>query len=73
MRELRRAIGYDAENVVNAAFLAWNGAPAEQVQAIADAGLAMGFAGVHAAGVAALAVRDLAEGATATPTSGSSP
>ena len=62
VRELRRAIGYDAEQVVNAAFLAWDGAPRAQVQAIADAGLAMGFAGVHSSGVAALAVRDLAEG-----------
>ena len=62
VRELRRAIGYDAEQVVNPAFLAWNGAPRAQVQAIADAGLAMGFGGVHSAGVAALAVRDLAEG-----------
>ena len=62
VRELRRGIGYDAEQVVNAAYLAWSGAPRAQVQAISDAGLAMGFGGVHAAGVAALAVRDLAEG-----------
>ena len=38
------------------------GAPRAQVEAISDAALAMGFGGVHSAGVAALAVRDLAEG-----------
>jgi DNA-binding CsgD family transcriptional regulator len=62
VRELRRTIGYDAEQVVNPAFLAWSGAPRTQVEAISDAGLSMGFAGVHSAGIAALAVRDLAEG-----------
>ena len=62
VRELRRAIGYDAEQVVNPAYLAWSGAPRAQVQATSDAGLAMGFGGVHSAGLAALAVRDLAEG-----------
>ncbi len=62
VRELRRGIGYDAEQVVNGAYLAWSGAPRAQVEAISEAALAMGFGGVHSAGVAALAVRDLAEG-----------
>ncbi len=62
VRELRRAIGYDAEQVVNGAYLAWSGAPRAQVEAISDVALAMGFGGVHASGVGALAVRDLAEG-----------
>ena len=62
VRELRRAIGYDAEQVVNGAYLAWAGAPRAQVQAISDAALSMGFGGVHSAGIAGLAVRDLAEG-----------
>jgi len=62
VRELRRAIGYDVEQVVNAAYLAWSGASRSDVEAISDAALAMGFAGVHSAGTAALAVRDLAEG-----------
>jgi DNA-binding CsgD family transcriptional regulator len=62
VRELRRGIGYDAEQVVNGAYLAWSGAPRAQVEAISDAAVAMGFGGVHSAGVAALAVRDLAEG-----------
>ena len=62
VRELRRGIGYDAEQVVNGAYLAWCGAPRSQVEAISDAALAMGFGGVYSAGVAALAVRDLAEG-----------
>ena len=62
VRELRRGIGYDAEQVVNGAYLAWSGAPRAQVEAVSDAALAMGFAAVHSAGTAALAVRDLAEG-----------
>ena len=45
VRELRRAIGYDAEQVVNGAYLAWSGAPRAQVEAISDAALAMGFGG----------------------------
>ncbi|MFE9184100.1 AAA family ATPase [Micromonospora haikouensis] len=61
VRELRRAIGYDAEHVVNAALLAWSGGPREGVEAIAEAARASGFGGVHASGVSALAVRDLAE------------
>jgi len=62
VRELRRAIGYDAENVVNVALLAWTGAPRPQVELIAEGAGAMGFGGVQASGVAALAVRDLSEG-----------
>ena len=62
VRELRRAIGYPAEHVVNAAYLAWVGAPRPQVEALAEAMRQAGFGGVHASAVAALAVRDLAEG-----------
>ena len=62
VRELRRAIGYDAEHVVNVALLAWPDVPREQVEAIAEGAGAMGFGGVQAPDVAALAVRDLAEG-----------
>lgn len=62
VRELRRAIGYDAENVVNVALLAWSETPRAQVEAIADGAAAMGFGGVQSSGVAALAIRDLAEG-----------
>ena len=36
VRELRRAIGYDAEHVVNVALLAWTGVPRDQVVAMAD-------------------------------------
>ena len=36
VRELRRAIGYDAEHVVNVALLAWAGAPRAQVEMIAE-------------------------------------
>ena len=62
VRELRRAIGYPSEHVVNAAYLAWVGAPRPDVEALAEAMRQAGFGGVHASAVAALAVRDLAEG-----------
>ncbi len=62
VRELRRAIGYDSEHVVNVALLAWSDVPVEEVEAISEGAGALGFGGVEAAGIAALAVRDLAEG-----------
>ena len=62
VRELRRAIGYEAEHVVNAAYLAWIGAPRAQVEALGEAMRLAGFGGVHSSTVAALAQRDLAEG-----------
>ena len=61
VRELRRAIGYDAEHVINVALLAWADAPRSQVEMISEGAAAMGFGGVAASGQAALAVRDLAE------------
>jgi DNA-binding CsgD family transcriptional regulator len=60
--ELRRAIGFEAEHVINAAFLAWSGAPRPQVEMIAEGAGALGFGGVRASADRALAVRDLAEG-----------
>ena len=62
VRELRRAIGYDAEHVVNVALLAWTGAPRPQVLAIAEGARATGFGGVHTSALAALATADLAGG-----------
>ncbi|SDS59825.1 regulatory protein, luxR family [Friedmanniella luteola] len=62
VRELRRVMGYDAEHVVNAALLAWSGAPRAQVQQVAEGARAAGFGGVHASAQAALAVVDLAGG-----------
>jgi DNA-binding CsgD family transcriptional regulator len=62
VRELRRAIGYDAEHVINVALLAWSDVPRDQVEMIADGAGAVGFGGVEASGIAGLAVRDLAEG-----------
>lgn len=62
VRELRRAIGYEAEHVVNAAYLAWTGAPRTQVEALAEAMRQIGYGGVESSAVAALALRDLAEG-----------
>jgi DNA-binding CsgD family transcriptional regulator len=62
VREVRRAMGYDAENVVNAALMAWTEAPREHVVAVAEGSRAAGFDGVHTSAVGALAIRDLAEG-----------
>ncbi|MFC8190023.1 helix-turn-helix transcriptional regulator [Cellulomonas sp. NPDC057328] len=62
VRELRRAIGYEAEHVVNLSVLVWSGVAREQVHAIAGATLATGFGGVHSAALAGLAVVDLADG-----------
>jgi DNA-binding CsgD family transcriptional regulator len=62
VRELRRAIGYDAEHVANVAQLAWAGAPRDHVDAVSRAAAAAGFGGVESSATGALAVRDLAEG-----------
>nr|WP_062336601.1 LuxR family transcriptional regulator [Herbidospora sakaeratensis] len=62
VREGRLAMGYDAEHVQNAALMAWTGSPREVVQQIADGANAVGFGGVGASAVHALALRDLSEG-----------
>ncbi|MEU6073673.1 AAA family ATPase [Micromonospora sp. NPDC047074] len=65
VRELRRAIGYDAEHVVNVAVLAWSAAARDQALALADSTYQMGFGGVQAAALAVLATVDIAEGRNA--------
>jgi DNA-binding CsgD family transcriptional regulator len=62
VRELRRAIGYPAENVVNVAHLAWTGAAREDVEGLADVTRILGFGGVETAAKAALAALDIASG-----------
>ena len=62
VRDLRRAIGYDAEQVVNASYVAWAGAPVEQVEAIAQAILATGFGGAWTIAMTGLSIREIAEG-----------
>ena len=62
VRELRRAIGYDAEHVVNVAVLAWSSATRSEVPGLTELIHAMGFGGVHSSAMATLAVVDLAEG-----------
>ncbi|GIH27576.1 transcriptional regulator [Acrocarpospora phusangensis] len=62
VRAVRLAMGYDAENVINAALMAWTGAPRHLVLAIADGANAVGFGGVGASASAAVGLRDLAEG-----------
>ncbi|CAN5859451.1 LuxR family transcriptional regulator [soil metagenome] len=62
VRELRRAIGFDAENVVNISYLIWTGTPRDQVEQIGAIIQQMGFGGVHTTMCVALGIRDLAEG-----------
>jgi DNA-binding CsgD family transcriptional regulator len=62
VREVRRAMGYDAENVLNAAVMAWTGSPLEIVTAISDGADATGFGGVSSAARASVAARHLADG-----------
>ncbi|MET4157023.1 AAA family ATPase [Agromyces sp. PvR057] len=62
VRELRRAIGYDAEQVVNASYLAWSGAPTELVERVAEAMLGTGFDGVWTVAMTGLAIREVADG-----------
>lgn len=62
VRALRRAIGYDAEHVVNVAVLAWSSATRSQVADIAALVQAMGFGGVHSSAMATLATVEIAEG-----------
>jgi DNA-binding CsgD family transcriptional regulator len=60
VREVRRAMGYDGENVVNASVMALSGTPQSVVLMIADGARAMGFGGVSSSAHAALAVCDIA-------------
>lgn len=62
VRELRQAMGYPAEHVVNGSYLAWTGTSLETITQIAELTLAGGFGGVHTATITALAIRHLAEG-----------
>ncbi|MER5651357.1 AAA family ATPase [Streptosporangium sp. NPDC002524] len=62
VREVRLAMGYEAENVINAALMAWTGTPRHVVLAVADGANSVGFGGVGAGATAALGLRDLAEG-----------
>lgn len=62
VRELRRAIGYDAEQVVNASYLAWTGAPTEVVEQVAEGVLATGFAGAWTIAMTGLGIREIADG-----------
>jgi DNA-binding CsgD family transcriptional regulator len=63
--ELRYAVGHVDEQVVSASHLAWVGAPREQVHQIAEGLRAAAFAGVSRMADAALAIRDIADGAYA--------
>ncbi|KQT02110.1 hypothetical protein ASG23_01770 [Cellulomonas sp. Leaf395] len=62
VRDLRQAIGYDAEQVVNASYLAWSGAPKAQVEAIAEATRTSGFGGAWTMAMTGLGIREIAEG-----------
>jgi DNA-binding CsgD family transcriptional regulator len=60
VRELRRAIGFDAEHVINVSLLAWQGVPRDQVVAMAEGAAMMGFGGVQSAAMRVVAMVDLA-------------
>ncbi|MEZ3160431.1 AAA family ATPase [Microbacterium sp. BWT-B31] len=60
--QLRRAVGYADEQVVNAALLPWQGAPDEAVLPIADALAAAGWHGVWRMAAAAVGIGQLADG-----------
>ncbi|MET1005037.1 MAG: AAA family ATPase, partial [Propionibacteriaceae bacterium] len=60
VRELRRAIGFDAEHVINVALLAWQQVPRDQVVAMADGAAMLGFGGVQSASMRVVAIVDLA-------------
>jgi DNA-binding CsgD family transcriptional regulator len=62
VRDLRQAIGYEAENVINVAYLAWTGAPRDELELIGEAVRSMGFGGVYTSATTALGIRDIAEG-----------
>jgi DNA-binding CsgD family transcriptional regulator len=62
VRELRRAIGYPAEHVVNGAYLAMTGAPLEDVDAVAASILPTGFAGAWTVVQAGISSRLIADG-----------
>jgi DNA-binding CsgD family transcriptional regulator len=62
VRELRRAIGYDAEQVVNASYLAWTGAPIGVVEQIAEGVLATGFVGAWTIAMTGVSIREIADG-----------
>ncbi|MFS0867361.1 LuxR C-terminal-related transcriptional regulator [Microbacterium sp. 179-B 1A2 NHS] len=62
VRELRRAIGYPAEHVVNAAHLALTGAALEYADAAADATLQAGFGGAWVSAKIGIGVRLIADG-----------
>ncbi|WP_163619155.1 LuxR family transcriptional regulator [Microbacterium sp. B35-30] len=60
--ELRRALGYVDEQTVNAAQLAWQGAPRATVEQIIDGMGALGYGGVARMAVGALGIVEIAEG-----------
>jgi len=62
VRELRQAIGYDAENVVNVSCLVWADMPREEVDTIVEITRQLGFGGVSTSANVALGIREIAEG-----------
>jgi DNA-binding CsgD family transcriptional regulator len=62
VRELRRAIGYPAEHVINASYLALTGVPMGIVEAAASSILGSGFAGAWSVAQSGIGVRLIADG-----------
>jgi DNA-binding CsgD family transcriptional regulator len=62
VRELRKAMGYEAEHVVNGSFMAWTGAAPADIERIMAVTLAQGWGGAHTVAATGLAIREIAEG-----------
>ncbi|MDQ7993000.1 MAG: LuxR C-terminal-related transcriptional regulator [Propionicimonas sp.] len=60
--ELRRALGYGDQQVVNAAYLAWQGVPRSAVEGLAQAMTDSGLGGVARMAIGALAENEIADG-----------
>ncbi len=61
LREVRRSMGYDAEQIVDGGLLAWAGRR-DAALAVADGAEAVGFGGVTSLARAAVATLDIADG-----------
>ncbi|WP_374977184.1 AAA family ATPase [Microbacterium trichothecenolyticum] len=63
--ELRRALGFGDEQAVNAAMLAWEGAPSPTVEQIAHAIHEAGWGGISRMAAGAIAINEIADGSYA--------
>lgn len=60
--ELRQALGYGEQQMVNAALLAWQGTPRTATEQIANAMQEAGFGGIARMAIGAIAINEIADG-----------